>query len=164
MHHKIEYDCQCESCKGSGVYVGIAERDGWAVVCHTCKGTGKRHGILEYDDFTKKHIRTDVKQVLQVNPGIVVGVGKGHEYNQASFGGIPYSDWLKGCPFDKGSEMRIFTCPAWWYQSADYAKKPDWKECRDTLGSSFSSCKHFAGKEYCWQRCDEGHAKDKNRG
>jgi len=50
------------------------------------------------------------------------------------------------------SENRLFTCPAWWYQSADYEKKPRWKEC--LVCGSFSSCNSFVEKEKCWKRWD----------
>jgi hypothetical protein len=49
--------------------------------------------------------------------------------------------------------MRKYTCPAWWYQSADYKKKPNWKEC--LACGSFSSCKHFSIKQNCWDRFDK---------
>lgn len=39
--HIIKIECECNACKGTGLYVGMAERDGAAVVCYTCKGTGK---------------------------------------------------------------------------------------------------------------------------
>lgn len=53
----------------------------------------------------------------------------------------------------QGEKMRKFTCPAWWYQSVDYEKKPDWEEC---IGmGSFSNCKHFKNKDFCWERFDK---------
>ena len=57
--HVIEFDCECESCKGTGLYVGMAEREGSAVVCHTCKGTGKTRSseIDKRDDWGGKHLR-----------------------------------------------------------------------------------------------------------
>lgn len=153
MEHTIEFDCQCESCKGTGIYKGMGERDGFAVVCHSCKGKGEVHRVIKYKDFTKKVIRKDVIQVLEVNPGICAGTGNGFTIN--SFGGISYADWLKGKPFPPKSEMRQFTCPAWWYQSANYELKPGWDEC--IIGGSFSSCKSFKNKEVCWERFDREH-------
>ncbi|GAH55007.1 unnamed protein product, partial [marine sediment metagenome] len=46
MEHTIEYDCECNDCKGTGLYTGMAEGDGFAVVCHACNGTGKRHEVI----------------------------------------------------------------------------------------------------------------------
>jgi hypothetical protein len=157
-HHIIEYDCICESCKGTGLYKGIAERDKFAVVCYRCNGTGCFHGKVEYDDFKKRLIHEDVEQVLEVNVGIVAGVGKNGEYNLDSFGGMRYKDWLDGKPFPPKSEMRAFVCPAWWYQSANYVLKPDWCHEYDFCFGSFSSCPRFQNKELCWQRFDSENA------
>ena len=32
---------ECSSCKGTGLYKGVSERDNCAVVCSVCNGTGK---------------------------------------------------------------------------------------------------------------------------
>ncbi len=143
----IEFDEQCKSCKGTGLYTGMAERDGFAVVCRTCEGTGKHHFVYGYDDFTKRVKKPHIKRVLKTNPGICVGAGN---YN---FGGMSFEDWEQGKPFPPKSEMREYTCPAWWYQCADYSKKPEWKEC---LGCGrFSTCTHFSNKHTCWERWDK---------
>ena len=57
-------------------------------------------------------------------------------------------------PFPSGSEMRQFTCPAWWYQAADYEKKPQW-DCCGIGGGLFWDCEHFAAKRECWERWDK---------
>jgi len=153
----IEIDEKCKTCEGTGLYVGIAERDGFAVVCHVCKGTGCHHFKYEYEDFEHRSMRPDVKQVLEINCGIVAGVGKDKQYTLSSFGGMSYQDWLHGKLFAVGMEMRNFVCPAWWYQSADYKKKPKWKEC--LCCGSFSSCEHFKDKDDCWNRFDKEQSK-----
>ena len=56
----IEFDEKCKSCKGTGIYVGMAERDGAGIVCHTCKGTGCHHVKFEYEDFEGKIVRKDI--------------------------------------------------------------------------------------------------------
>ena len=143
----------CKSCKGTGIYSGMGERDGFGVVCHTCKGTGCHEFTHVYEEFVVKMARSDVQQVLQVNPGIGVGTSSKQNLTLQSFGGIPYTDWLANKPFPKGSEMRAYTCPAWWYQSADYSKKPDWDSC---IGcGSFSGCSSFPDKHQCWERFDK---------
>lgn len=151
--HRIEFDTQCKSCNGTGLYVGMAERDGFAIVCSTCKGTGKFRLVIEYKDFEKRKKQKDVKRVLQVNCGIIVGTRK-DDNSLDSFGGMSYKDWLAGKEFRRGMEMRAFTCPAWYYQSADYDKKPDWEECTG-WGGSFSSCSEFSTKSKCWERFDK---------
>jgi len=154
-HHVIEFDQKCKSCKGTGLYIGYAEKDGAAVVCCDCRGTGCRHTKIEYDDFEERIARDDVERVYEINPGIGIGKGKASgEYKLSDFGGISYEVWVKGHrKFGPGTENRRFTCPAWWYQTADYEKKPDWADC---VGfGSFSGCDHFANKEDCWDRWDK---------
>jgi len=150
-NEKIEFDEKCKSCRGTGLYIGMAERDGSAVVCHTCKGTGCHHFVYEYEEFKNRIEDQRVKRVYQVNPGIIIGKDKGR-YKLSDFGGISYNNWISGKPFGKGTENRLFTCPAWWYQSADHDKKPNWPEC--IILGSFSRCVHFAEKDKCWDRWD----------
>lgn len=143
---KIERECQ--SCGATGLYTGMGERNGIAVECHTCKGSGKEVVEVRWKPFTMRKDKRGIKQVLQTNPGICAAPG-------VVPGGIPYEEWKAGKGFPKrGAEMRQHTCPAWWYQSADYERKPDWDECRATLGASFSSCPSFKNKSKCWERFD----------
>lgn len=37
---KIEMTIECPHCGGAGIYAGMAEGDGTAVVCNQCQGTG----------------------------------------------------------------------------------------------------------------------------
>jgi hypothetical protein len=142
---KIEFDEKCRACNGTGIYKGMAERDGFGVVCHNCKGTGKFHFVHEYEKFEGRQPRKDIHTVVQVNPGIILG-------GELNFGGMSYKDWLEGWAFEVGMEMREYACPAWWYQCADYDKKPHWDEC---LGAgAFSGCEHFDQKHACWERWD----------
>ena len=150
-HHIIEFYEKCKACKGTGLYIGLAERDGAAVVCHKCKGSGKNHVKIEYDDFEGREQINVVEQVFETNIGIVIGKGKG-KFKLSDFGGMPYEEWLSGKSFSLGSENRRFSCPSWWYQSTDYDKKPHWPECIKM--GSFSKCKHFKNKEACWERFD----------
>ena len=156
-HHIIEFDQQCKSCKGTGLYVGICERDGAAVVCHTCNGTGCHHVKIEYDDFESRKEQHDVKRVFEASVGMCIGKGKNNKYVLSDFGGMPYREWIQDFPFPPKSEMRQFVCPAWWYQSVDYDKKPDWddehRQCG--WGGSFSGCKYFPEKDGCWHRWDK---------
>lgn len=153
MKQHIEFDESCKGCGGSGLYIGMAEKDGAAIVCHNCNGTGCYHFEHEYDPFEgrRKAPRNPVKRVYEANPGIVIGEDKG--FKLEDFGGMPYEDWVEEKPFERGMENRKYTCPAWWYQSADYKRKPYWDEC--SCAGCFSSCKHFLNKEKCWERFDE---------
>jgi len=139
-------ECECPSCSGTGVYVGMGEHDGVAVVCGKCDGTGKHH--IKYTEFTGRKKKEGVTRVIETNPGICVST-------KIDIGGISYEDWWNGNDFPPGSEMRDYVCPAWWFQCADYDKKPRWKECGGLLGRSFSSCKLFENKNQCWKKWDE---------
>lgn len=153
--HTIEYDCECEHCNGTGLYIGMGERSGAAVVCSHCQGTGKEHVKITYTDFTEKRKRRGVQRVFRVNPGIGIGAGVSEKYGKVElkdFGGMSYEDWFAGKRFPKKSEMRKFTCPAWWYQCVNFEKKPKWKEC--VLAESFSKCRLFAQRDKCWERWD----------
>jgi hypothetical protein len=154
MKKVIEFDEKCQSCGGTGLYCGMAERNGAAIVCHTCKGTGRHKFRHEYEEFNGRVDRPGVVRVYQTNPGIMIGTGNGHRLED--FGGMPVKEWEAGLPFLPGMENRAFTCPCWWYQSADYKLKPDWRECNESLGRSFSGCPHFANKAECWKRWDRG--------
>lgn len=141
---KVHLEVECGSCKGTGLYCGFAEGPGVAVVCHTCDGSGKSVIKETYKKFTKRKSRKDVKVVVATNPGIGLRVGDA---------GISYAEWKNGVPFDPGTEARKAVCPAWWYQSADYKKKPDWKECQGLGG--FRQCPSFKANEKCWERWDK---------
>lgn len=148
--HTKTVKTECTACGGTGLYVGMGEGDGFAVQCSRCKGTGEETRTFRWRDFEGRKVREGVVRVLEVNPGIIVGTDSGHSVD--AFGGVDYATWLNGEGFPPGSEMRDFTCPVWWYQSADYNRKPKWSKCG--LGQ-FSACKHFANKAACWTRFDE---------
>ena len=149
---KIEWVQQCNLCKGTGLYVGMGERDGAAVVCHTCNGTGRRVMEVEYEEFTGLKSRHNIQLVYQGNPGFCVdGAG-------TVPGGVSYEKWMEDPESAKqqGCEMRHQTCPKWWFQTVNYGKEVDWKECRESLmaGDRFRDCSHFPDKAKCWQRFD----------
>ena len=154
---KIEYVKKCTSCKGTGIYTGFGECNGFGVVCHNCNGTGKIYVKIEYEEFIKRSSKKGIHTVLQTNPGIGVGIDEKQGLVKSSFGGMGYKEWKKTGKFPEGSEMRKFSCPAWWYQSVDYNKKPDWRtgdrQCQSF--GSFSQCKNFATKEKCWEKWDK---------
>jgi hypothetical protein len=158
-HHVLEFDEECHDCRGTGVYKGMAEREGFAVECYSCKGTGKHHAKYEYDDFSGKKMRENISTVIKTNPGIVVGIDETCGITKEHFGGMSYEEWFNGKPFPLKSEMRKYTCPAWWYQSADYKLKPDWDWCNLSLGRTFSQCRYFDTKEKCWERFDKEQSK-----
>ena len=153
MKHRIEVYEKCRVCRGTGLYIGMAEKDGAAIVCYKCKGTGCCHTIFEYEDFKGRIRRDKVEQVYECNPGIIIGKGGG-KYKLSDFGGIPYREWDIGKPFIK-AENRDYTCPKWWFQVSNSNKELDWQECNDSWVKPFSQCKFFRDKDKCWDRFDE---------
>lgn len=143
---KIEIKRECPTCSGTGLYTGVAEKEGAAVICHGCKGAGFDTFRMTYHEFTGRKKRDGVTRVYATNPGIGLKSG-------AVSGGVPVEQWERDCdsPFAPGAEMREETCPAWWYQSADYSKQPKWKECTHGM---FIKCPHFENKRACWERWD----------
>ena len=141
MSERVKADC--ESCGATGIYKGFAEGQGVGVVCSSCDGTGCKE--IKYTPFKSRKEKIGVSVVFRRNMGR--GLGKD------SFGGLKYGMWLKGEPFPKGEDRELY-CPAWWYQNMDYKKKPEWSECNDTLGRSFSECPHYKNKGKCWERFD----------
>lgn len=137
---------ECESCNGTGVYTGFGEGKGCGVVCSSCEGSGAYP--MQYREFVRRKKKSGVKWIYETNPGI--GVGGPHP---EQFGGMSFDDWLAGKKFVEGMENRKCTCPAWWYQSADYKRKPEWDECSGM--GSFSACSSFPKKDKCWARWDK---------
>jgi hypothetical protein len=139
----ITIEIECSSCGGTGLYIGFAESEGAAVVCKMCDGTGKT--LMSYKPFVKRNPPSNkIWKVFQTN----IGYG----LNKNSQGGMPIEDWNANKPFPKGSEDREHVCPAWYYQSADYKKKPSWVECQC---NAFVDCRHFSNKDGCWKRWDK---------
>lgn len=156
MNRSVRIEHECENCAGTGLYSGFGEQNGAAVVCHGCTGTGKVIFEKTFKLFSRRQKTKGVKRVFQCNPGITIGerkAGKGGPLKLKDFGGISPEGWKAGKPFGPGTEMRRFVCPAWWYQSVDYKRKPGWKECGSV--GSFSNCPSFKNKSKCWERFDK---------
>lgn len=146
---------KCQACKGTGVFVGMGERDGAGIICRKCEGSGCVIFIHKYEDFERRGEMQDVSRVYQNNPGIGIGENLSKGLSLEDFGGMPYKEFIKGMPFPPGSEMRKFSCPAWWYQSVDPGKKPNWEQCGFGM---FSKCRYFGNKNKCWERWDKEYA------
>lgn len=151
--HILKMKAECNSCQGTGLYVGMGERDGAAVVCATCKGTGERTITIKYRDFKGRQKREGVRRIYESNPGICIG--EGANLLLKDFGGMSYADWLLDRPFRPGMEDRKHTCPKWFYQGDGENLDPCWQKCYDSLGRSFSKCKYFSKKEKCWKEWDD---------
>jgi hypothetical protein len=142
---KKEIDAQCSACGGTGLYSGMAESKDLAVVCSRCEGSGKM--LVTYTPFTSRKKRRGIKRVIATSTGYKLNAELVGQY------GLSYKDWENGKLFTRGTEVRNFSCPGSWYQSADYDRKPNWDECASP-GYSWSECKHYGTKEKCWERWD----------
>lgn len=144
---RIEWEQECKSCKGTGIYVGMAEREGAGVVCNTCEGTGCQKRSEVFTPFRRRVIRADVEQVYATSSGIVLAP-------DMVPGGVPYHEWLNNpeAPFERGKEIRQHVCPSWWSQSIGKGAL-SWPEC--IKGGSFNKCPAFSTKELCWKQFDQ---------
>jgi hypothetical protein len=146
-HHKLSFDAACKACQATGLHVGIAERDGAAVLCHTCKGTGKQIIVVEYDDFEGRKERPEVERVFQVNPGICICKEKGR-FTLDEFGGMSYEDWESGKTFPPGSEKPKVYLPGLVVSIRRLREKAGMERMR--LGF----IQYFGSKDKCWERWD----------
>ena len=147
----FEIDIQCQSCGGTGLYVGMAERDGAAVVCHVCKGTGKYHHKFTYLPFTGRAERGDVRRVFQSGCGYVHCAddttdkeGVEIKFSQA---GATYKEWLNG---KKPLPLKTLYCPLQW--SGQMWSGP---YCKENYIGMITSCKNRCNMAECWKLYDE---------
>ena len=158
MKKVFEAKIVCTVCNGTGVYVGMAERDGAGIVCARCKGTGCYHHKFEYEEFKERKTREGIRRIYQTNPGIMIGENILNGITLEDFGGIPYDDWLAGCSFPVDLGCRKFICPRWAAQAAGISMSINWKKYNCSIDgdyySSCKNCKNFGIKEKCWNIYD----------
>lgn len=81
-------EMECPSCRGTGVYSGLAEPSGVAVVCIHCEGTGC--GKIVYTPFTGRKRRQGIHTVrLSAGTFLATGVGP-------RGGSVTYEEFLAG--------------------------------------------------------------------
>ena len=88
MAQKLTVKFECSACGGTGLYRGMCEGKGTAVVCLRCDGTGCRD--LEYTPFTERKPRTDVEHVY-LSRGTFIGTGVGPAGSS-----VTYEEFLQG--------------------------------------------------------------------
>lgn len=141
---------ECPECKGTGLYRGMCEKNGAAVVCRSCKGKG--YIFYSYNEFTGRKKRDDVKRVFKKNCGHVcsannVTTKEGKTYYFEDYG-CTYEEWLNGAT---PKPMEELCCPYNYYNQgteneplidcAVYAKK-----------CNISDCEMYEHKNICWQK------------
>jgi len=67
-------EIECGDCRGTGLYSGMCEGPGLAVVCLRCEGTGCQK--LRITRFTKRKAKSGIRTVRQ-SRGSFIGTGVG---------------------------------------------------------------------------------------
>jgi hypothetical protein len=67
---------ECEDCRGTGLYCGMCERKGEAVVCLLCRGQGWHE--VRYRVFTGRKLLRGVKSIRQSRGGFIGARVGGH--------------------------------------------------------------------------------------
>jgi hypothetical protein len=78
---------ECGSCGGTGLYVGMAEPKGTAVVCLRCDGTGCRE--IEAIEFSGRKRREGISIVRRSRGSLIVRWGP-------TGGSVTYEQFLAG--------------------------------------------------------------------
>ena len=145
---------RCDACRGSGLYQGLAERDGLYVACHVCKGTGCHERRIEAEPFTGREVRPGVKRVISRGSMFVLDPSLlGDE------AGLSYDDWLDGKPFAPGTEPRRWSCPLYEYRGSEHdvsdrGGQYRWCISKPNLGHSIPQCQNWSRKDLCWSKFD----------
>lgn len=164
---KIEMEIQCKSCGGTGVYVGIAEREGAAVVCRSCNGTGKYQYKFEYEEFTGRKEKEGVTRVYKSNFGYMIAPKKinFHPLGEIDLSreGVGYDAFLAG---EMPGHIKSLVCPMLADQGTCHSIRGFVDECdkldgQGTLiGRPLSSCANQGNKATCWERFERGLKKE----
>lgn len=85
---RIKIECECDSCGGTGVYSGMCEPKGVAVVCLGCAGTGK--SFVSYKSFTGLKKCLGIKTVRR-SRGSFIATGVGPTGQE-----ITYQEFING--------------------------------------------------------------------
>jgi hypothetical protein len=82
---------ECDSCYGTGLYSGMCEKEGEAVICFGCKGSGRAE--FHYHEFTRRKPSRGIKTVYQSTGNYVAtgvrGTVKSISYKQFCAGKMP---------------------------------------------------------------------------
>ncbi len=152
---KIELDIECQACKGTGIYVGMGERDGAGVVCHGCDGTGKYHRVFEYKEFNGRAKRDDVKRVYKSSYGYRFAPKK-MKFDRVgeidlTQEGVSYAEFLEG---KRPQHIREMACPMLADQSACHSMSGFTNMC-DCAGRLITECPQYKDRATCWERFDK---------
>ena len=153
-------DIECQTCKGTGVYVGLGERDGAAVVCVRCKGSGCVS--FSYEPFAKRRRRDNVTRVYKEGYGYCIAP---HKIDFDKIGevdlsekGVSYKEFLQG---RMPEHIREMGCPMRCDQGACRKLKGFTDKCHELgLGwGNITDCKNYCDRDQCWKRFDSAEPK-----
>ena len=158
----VEIIHQCGSCSGSGLYTGMAERDGSAVICSSCHGTGRSVSKMTFTEFNGRVNKKGVKRVYQSACGygissedirrddgkIIRFSNAGCSYSEWKFGAIPKPIEDLHCPYMHSSQKM---------QHSSHKANPLYmSDCRKNMSFGLiTDCKMFSCKERCWKKYHE---------
>lgn len=153
-------EAQCEDCKGTGIYVGIAERGGAGVICWRCKGTGSIKVRVTFKKFNGRGIREGIKRVFHPSSYVLKADdsdttdknGKPVTFHYSRYGAT-YEEWLKG---KDPTPMEELECPYEHTKQGLQSKDVNGlykTRCSnaDLLGRYISHCKFHNHKAKCWK-------------
>ncbi len=148
MTKTIELKIVCQSCGGTGLYVGMAEHDGAAVICTKCDGIGCYSYKFDYEDFVEKKERGDVIRVFKTGAGYVHSAKdvSGIEFSK---GGVSYAQWLNGVQPGPMKELycpKQWTCQSWNSETCDE---------HIHAGGYISDCPYRSEMAKCWEEYDK---------
>ena len=155
----IRMKIECPSCNGTGLYGGMGEGKGAAVICNNCDGTGAFMYSYSYTIFKNRKIKKDVKRVYLSGLGYKIGLGKINFSNDIGEidmdkEGISYKEFLNG---KKPKHIKKLGCPMLADQAKCHSIKGFTDECNRLNGkwiSMIPSCKEYKQPNilYCWDR------------
>lgn len=153
---KIEMLIECPACEGTGVYQGMAEGPGIAVICNKCKGSGSFNYSYHYRKFTERKKQSHIERVYLSCLGYRIGLGKinfeGVGEIDMNKEGVSYEEFLSG---KMPKHIKKLACPMLANQDACHRIKGFVDECNSQNGGWISyipNCKIYKEKEKCWKR------------
>ena len=156
---RIELQVECPSCGGTGLYSGMAESEGVAVICHNCKGTGEYSYTYSYTPFTGRKEAKNIKRVFKKGTQYKIGLGvinyKGIGTINMDKEGVSYQEFCAGV---MPKHIKQLGCPMLADQGACHSIKGFVETCNSLNGGWIGyipECKHRKNQSACWERFEE---------
>lgn len=156
MSDFIKLEVECSSCRGTGVYSGMGERDGASILCFQCKGTGKSK--FRYTPFTGRKKAEGVERVYLSSYGYCISPEEIEfdEFGKIDFSkeGVSYDEFLSG---KKPEHIKQMACPMTADQGMCHSVKGFVEWCKEhgcSWGSTITRCKNQCNKLECWHKLE----------